>query len=411
MTQSPPDYRRALVILGLAVFVSMCGVGIIVPFLPIYARELGANGVLMGLIFCSFSLSRGLVVPLVGGLSDRWGRKVFIILGQAGYALVAVLFIYTASPMGLVLDRLLQGIFAAMVLPIAMALVADAAPLGMEGRVFGGFNMFFLMGFGLGPLIGGAVYEYVGLNANFWLMAILSLASLVAVALLVKEPPAEQRSTGKRGFREMWRLAQDRTFAAVLVARMGAAVGMSCFIAFMPVIATDHGLGNLQVGACLTANVLVMTLLQKPFGRLADNTSRLGLAVAGQAASGIMKMLIPFGSDFFWLMVLSMGEGIFAGMALPAMTALAVSRGKALGQGMGLVTGAFTMALSVGVFFGPVTGGLAVDLSGLPAAALWLGGGVAVISSLGMWFLGKGAELPSLESAEQVAPVERILKG
>ena len=411
MTQPAPSYRRDLVILGLAVFVSMCGVGIIVPFLPIYARELGASGVIMGLIFSSFSLSRGLVVPLVGGLSDRWGRKGFIILGQAGYAVVAVLFIYTASPMGLVMDRLLQGVFAAMVLPIAMALVADAAPLGMEGRVFGGFNMFFLMGFGVGPLIGGAVYEYAGLNANFWLMAGLSLASLAAVALFVKEPPVEQRSTGKRGFREMWSLAHDRAFGAVLVARLGAAVGMSCFIAFMPVIATDHGLGNLQVGACLTANVLVMTLLQKPFGRLADNTSRLGLAVTGQVASGIMKMLIPFGTDFFWLMLLSMGEGVFAGLALPAMTALAISRGKAMGLGMGLVTGSFTMALSVGVFLGPVAGGLAADLSGHAAAALWLGGGTAVVSGLAMWFLGKGAEVPPLEPAERLAPVERILKG
>ncbi|MCB2225772.1 MAG: MFS transporter [Desulfarculaceae bacterium] len=411
MTSPAPSYRRALVILGLAVFVSMCGVGIIVPFLPIYARELGASGVLMGLIFSSFSLSRGLVVPLVGGLSDRIGRKPFIILGQAGYAAVAILFIYTASPFGLVMDRLLQGVFAAMVLPIAMALVADAAPLGMEGRVFGGFNMFFLMGFGVGPLIGGAVYEYAGLNANFWLMAGLSLASLAAVALFVKEPPKEQRSGGKRGFREMWGLAQDRTFAAVLVARLGAAVGMSCFIAFMPVIATDHGLGNLQVGACLTANVVVMTLLQKPFGRLADKTSRLGLAVVGQMASGAMKMLIPFGTDFFWLMLLSMAEGVFAGMALPAMTALAISRGKALGQGMGLVTGSFTMALSVGVFFGPVTGGWVVDLTGHSAAALWLGGGTAVLTGLIMFLLGRGADIPPLEAAEELAPVERILKG
>jgi len=375
--------------------------------LPIYARDLGAGGALMGLIFSSFSLSRGLIVPLVGSLSDRWGRKPFIILGLAGYALVALLFIWTRTPGGLVLDRLLQGIFAAMVLPIAMALVADVAPPGMEGRVFGGFNMFFLMGFGVGPLIGGAVYEYLGLTANFWLMAGLSLASLVAVVLFVKEPPAGQRSSGRGGIKEMLALAHDRPFAAVLVARFGAAAGMGCFIAFMPLIATDHGLGNLQVGACLTANVLVMTLLQKPFGRLADKTSRLALAVCGQVASGIMKMLIPLGSDFFWLMVLSMAEGIFAGLALPAMTALAISRGKELGQGMGLTTGAFTMALSVGVFLGPVSGGWAADLSGTHNAALWLGGAMAIIAGLAMWFLGAG-QAPPLEPAEEVAPVDRI---
>ncbi len=396
-----------LLILGMSVFVAMCGVGIIVPFLPLYARDLGASGALMGLIFSSFSLSRGLVVPLSGSLSDRWGRKPFIILGLGGYALTALLFIWTTTPTGLVLDRLLQGVFAALVLPIAMALVADATPPGMEGRIFGGFNMFFLMGFGVGPLIGGAVYEYLGLEANFWLMAGLSLAALAAVALFVKEPPAAQRSSGKAGFGQMLALAKDRPFAAALVARFGAAVGMSSFIAFMPLIATDHGLGNLQVGACLTANVVVMTLLQKPFGRLADRTSRLALAVCGQVASGIMKILIPQGSDFFWLMLLSMGEGVFAGMALPALTALAISRGKELGQGMGLTTGAFTMALSLGVFLGPVSGGWAADLSGNHNAALWLGGGITILAGLAMWVLGAG-QVPPLKPAEEVAPVERI---
>jgi len=404
----PLAYRRMLLILGLATFVAMTGVGIIVPFLPIYARGLGASGVMMGLIFSCFSLSRGMTVPLVGSLSDRWGRKPFIILGLAGYAVAAVLLVWTVTPGELVLNRLFQGVFAAMVLPIAMALVADVTPPGMEGRVFGGFNMFFLMGFGVGPLIGGAVYEYLGLQANFWLMAGLSLAALLAVALFIKEPPPEQRSTGKRGLKEMMILVKDRPFAAVMVARFGAAAGMGCFIAFLPVIATDLGLNNLQVGACLTANVLVMTLLQRPFGRLADNTSRLALAVGGQLASGIMKVLIPYGGDFLWLMVLSMAEGVFAGLALPALTAMAISRGKALGQGMGLTTGAFTMALSVGVFLGPVSGGWAADLSGDNNAALWLGGLAAIISALVMWLMYATDKTPPLEPAEELLPVERI---
>jgi MFS family permease len=239
-------------------------------------------------------------------------------------------------------------------------------------------------------------------------MAGLSLAALLAVALFIKEPPAEQRSTGKRGLKEMIALAKDRPFAAVLVSRFGAAAGMGCFIAFLPVIATDLGLNNLQVGACLTANVLVMTLLQRPFGRLADKTSRLALAVSGQVASGIMKILIPYGGDFAWLMVLSMAEGVFAGLALPALTAMAISRGKALGQGMGLTTGAFTMALSVGVFLGPVSGGWAADLSGDNNAALWLGGSAAIISGLVMWVMYATDKTPPLEPAEEVAPVERI---
>lgn len=405
----PPSYRRALLLLGMTTFVAMTGVGIIVPFLPLYARDLGASGVMLGLIFSSFSLSRALVVPWLGGLSDRWGRKPFIIAGMTGYGITSLLFMLADSSEALVFTRMLQGVFAAMVLPIAMALVADITPPGMEGRSFGSFNMYFLMGFGVGPVIGGAVYEHAGLNANFLLMFVLSVAAALTVLFFVNEPSAELRSGGKRGLREMIHLAGDRAFLAILIARAGAAAGMSCFLSFMPLVASGHGLGTLGVGLCLTANVLVTTAMQRPAGWLADRMPRLPLAVGGLALSGTMKIFIPWGSDLFSLMLLSMGEGIFAGMALPALTAMAVSRGKVLGKGMGLTTGAFTMALSVGVFLGPVSGGWTVDLSGISGAALWLGGGSAVASALLLWLLhprGQGQH-PEVK-AQHFTPVDRL---
>ncbi|MCB2193227.1 MAG: MFS transporter [Deltaproteobacteria bacterium] len=407
MTQ--PSYRSALYILGVTTFVAMTGVGIIVPFLPLYARDLGANGVMLGLIFSSFSLSRAFVVPWLGGMSDRWGRKPFIIAGMAGYGVTSLLFMWAGSAEALVFTRLLQGVFAAMVLPVAMALVADITPPGMEGRSFGAFNVFFLMGFGIGPVIGGTVYEYAGLNANFLLMCVLSVAAALTVLFAVKEPDAELRSGGKRGFKEMLHLARDRGFLAIMVARTGAAAGMSCFISFMPLVATGHDLGTLGVGLCLTANVLVSTAMQRPAGALADRLPRLPLTVVSMALSGTAKILIPWGSNLASLMLLSMADGVFSGMALPAMTAMAVSRGKELGSGMGLTTGAFTMALSVGVFFGPIGGGWAVDLSGISGAALWLGGGSAVASALLLWLLYAGVQDgQGRAGTEQTAPLDHL---
>lgn len=122
---------------------------------------------------------------------------------MAGYGVTSLLFMLADSAEALVLTRLLQGVFAAMVLPVAMALVADITPPGMEGRSFGAFNMFFLLGFGIGPVIGGSVYEYFGLNANFVLMFVLSVAAAITVALTVSEPGAELR-TGASGVFGRW---------------------------------------------------------------------------------------------------------------------------------------------------------------------------------------------------------------
>jgi DHA1 family multidrug resistance protein-like MFS transporter len=69
--------KRTLVILILALFIAVLGVGIIAPIIPIYATDLGATGVTLGLMIAAFSISRGALQPVVGGLSDRQGRKRF----------------------------------------------------------------------------------------------------------------------------------------------------------------------------------------------------------------------------------------------------------------------------------------------------------------------------------------------
>jgi len=70
--------KKTFPILALSVFSSMLGVGIISPLLPLYAENLGATGIWLGIIFSSFSISRTVFMPIIGRLSDRRGRKIFL---------------------------------------------------------------------------------------------------------------------------------------------------------------------------------------------------------------------------------------------------------------------------------------------------------------------------------------------
>jgi len=388
---NPHSFRVRRLILELTVFVSMLGVGIIVPFLPIYAREMGASAFVMGAIFSSFSAARALAMPYVGGLSDRKGRKPFIMAGLLGYAVLALALVWAAAPWELVLNRVLQGLFAAMVLPVSMALVADLTPPGREGAVFGGFNTSFLLGFGVGPLLGGAVYDSVGLNANFYLMAMLSLVSLLMVAFLVGEPQDVKRTVGKGGWGEQLALLKDRPLLSVFLARALSALGMGCFVAFLPILAADKGLSNTQLGWLLAVNVLVMTGLQAPCGWLADRWSRVGLAALGLALSGASKGMLPLPGDFQGLLFLCVTEGVAAGLALPALTALAVSHGRRVGAGMGVTMGSFGMAMSLGVFVGPLAAGLLADWLGM-AYAFYLAGSATVLGAACLFLPDKPGE-------------------
>ena len=66
--------RKVFPVLALSIFSSMLGVGIISPLLPLYAENLGATGIWLGVIFSSFSITRAVFMPFIGKLSDRWGR-------------------------------------------------------------------------------------------------------------------------------------------------------------------------------------------------------------------------------------------------------------------------------------------------------------------------------------------------
>ena len=129
--------RHILIPLLLSVFIALLGIGIIVPVMPVFAASLGAGGLALGFIIAAFSITRGFCQPLVGNLSDRWGRKGFLVCGLTVYALVGLLIPEANSVGKLVLIRTLHGVGSAMIVPIAMAYVSDLAPMGSEGRYMG----------------------------------------------------------------------------------------------------------------------------------------------------------------------------------------------------------------------------------------------------------------------------------
>ena len=88
---------KIFITLFFAIFAAVTGIGIVVPLLPVYAREIGASGIDIGLILGSFSLSRGLFLPYFGRMSDRNGRKPYIVAGLLSYSIISVAFIFSKN--------------------------------------------------------------------------------------------------------------------------------------------------------------------------------------------------------------------------------------------------------------------------------------------------------------------------
>jgi multidrug resistance protein len=373
---------RVFPILAISIFACMLGSGIVVPLLPLYAESLGASGLWLGLIFAAFPLSQFLATPVFGRLSDRKGRKLFISIGLLAYAIISFGFIYTNTVSQLVLMRFLHGLAGALILPIAQAYVGDISPPGEEGKWMGYANAAFFSGFGFGPLIGGVLSEHLGMDAAFLAMGVLSLLAFTITIFFLPSIKPKQSTTSYPSFGEM---SRSGMIIGLFLFRLTLSLGRSIFFIFLPILATySLGLRPSLVGILLAVNILLMSLLGIPSGRIADRLSRRFLVVVGCLVSSMFLVAVPLGNTFGLLLALAVLGSVGSAIAIPAASALVVEQGKKYGMGSSIAL--FSMAFSIGMVVGPVTGGVIADFTGINSAFYF--GAVITLVGAGLftWF-------------------------
>jgi MFS family permease len=360
----------------------MLGSGIVVPLLPLYAESLGASGFWLGIIFAAFPISRVLTTPVFGRLSDHKGRKPFISIGLLAYGIISFGFIYTNTVFQLVLMRFLHGLAGAAILPIAQAYVGDISPPGEEGKWMGYANAAFFSGFGFGPLMGGVLSEHLGIDAAFLAMGVLSLLAFTVTIFFLPAIDPKRSATYYPSFGEMSRSSMT---ISLFTFRLTLTIGRTIFFIFLPILAANNlGLRPSLVGIILAVNILLMSLLGIPSGRIADRLSRRFLVVCGCLVSSIFLMAVPQGYTFGLLLALAVLGSMGSAIAVPAASALVVEEGRKYGMGSSIAL--FSMALSIGMVVGPIVGGAITDFAGINSAFYF--GAVITLVGAGLfaWF-------------------------
>ena len=352
--------RKVFPVLALSIFSSMLGVGIISPLLPLYAENLGATGIWLGVIFSSFSITRAVFMPFIGKLSDRWGRKPFVSLGLLVYSVISLGYIWAGSVPQLTLVRLIQGAAAGMIIPISLAYIGDISPRGEEGRWMGYFNAAFFTGFGLGPLIGGALSDHFGMHAAFSVMGGLNFLAFLTTSFLLPDSGQGKRESSP----SLRRVLQSSLFKGLFSFRLSYALGRGIFATFLPLFASIYvGLRPTAIGILLATNILLMSMLQICSGKMADRLNRKALVILGSFISLTYLALIPLAQNFWGLLGLCILGGLGGVISLPAASALVVEEGRRFGMGASM--GTFAMAFSIGMAAGPIISGGLADLTNI----------------------------------------------
>jgi len=182
-------------------FQVMLGFGIVIPILPFFARELGANSVQMGLLVTAWAGAQFLFAPWWGSLSDRVGRRPILLLGLLGNAVSFGFTAFANSIWVVMLARFMGGVLSAATIPTAQAYIADISPpaerTGRLSAMGAAMNLGFVGGPAMGGLLAGVGLDY----RQFFLTAMaLALLNFVAAFFILPEPPERKVAASRRQF-------------------------------------------------------------------------------------------------------------------------------------------------------------------------------------------------------------------
>lgn len=197
MTIDPESKKRVLPIIAMALFIDSMGIGIIIPVAPQLVMQLSGLGLaeaasIAGWLTLTYASMQFLFSPILGNLSDRFGRRPIILASLAALAVDYVLMGWAPTLAWLFLGRLVAGI-AGATFATANAVVADVIPAEKRAKYFGLNGAAWGMGFIVGPIIGGLLGAY-GSRVPFFAAAIFTAVNFLIAFLVLRETlPLDKR--------------------------------------------------------------------------------------------------------------------------------------------------------------------------------------------------------------------------
>jgi MFS family permease len=356
------------------------------PLLPIFAASLGAGDVLLGFIVSVSTLTGMILKPFFGVLSDRWGRRAWLIAGTVLFAGMPFVYGFVHTPEELFVIRIVHGLATAIYGPVTLAYVAEQThPLQRAGK-FGVFSLARSAGYIVGPAAAGWLLMRIDPVQVFTVIGLLSCLIFVPVLLL----PKPQTTSGqahpplRRQIRQALR-AGGTTPAVWISGGLDAIVYIASYAlrAFLPIYGLSLGMSVVEVGLFFSLQEAASMVLKPLGGRLGDRWGHLQAIALGMLLFGSTLPLLTWAPTVLKMMVLAGTYGAAQALVFPSTTALVSTQidARHLGAGMGL-SGALNNA---GKVVGPILGGFLIHRFDFALTLQWMG--LMLLASAGLVWL------------------------
>jgi DHA1 family tetracycline resistance protein-like MFS transporter len=357
--------RSALLVVCLAVFVDMLGFGTILPALPFHAQRLGGAGLWVGALLTAYSAAQFLAAPVLGALSDRYGRRRLLLLSLVGSMVSLALTGIAGSLVLLLAARAVSGAFGGAI-AIGQAYATDLTEAKDRTRALGLVGASVGLGFVFGPAIGAGLAALgMGFAGTCFVASGLAAVNIAHGVVLLPRATLDHRAQLLPGggfgrlatLRSALREPRLRPVLLAIFSVVFAFAGMETTFALLG--AQRFGLGPARFGLVFAGVGVVMVVVQGGLvGRVTDRWGDRRVAVAGAAllAFGLVALpFVPAWLGYLTLGVVAVGQGL-----LSTTTAVLVAHGG--GQRLGGAFGVGQSAAAAARATGPLVAGEVFDI-------------------------------------------------
>ena len=358
------NQKRNLLVIVVIALVNALGYGIIIPVLYSYSQKFGLTDFQNGLLFSIFSICQFLATPLIGRLSDKYGRRPMLLVSIAGTAASFFLMAFAPSAIFLFLARALDGITSGNI-PVASAVISDTTEPKDRAKGFGIIGASFGFGFVFGPAIAALTLQF-GTSIPFIIAGIVSVIAVILTYILLPETNKHMGQTKKGPLFDMKKLlfsVTDERVGMTLILSFLYSLAFSLFIyAYQPVSVKILHLTATQISLNFTIFGLVGLLSQVFI--IPKVTKFLGerrtLIVAFGILTGTFFSLFLVNS-FLMLVIISVIQALANGFISPLIQSILSKEADSSSQGS--IQGLNQSYVSIGMIIGPIVGGAIASFS------------------------------------------------
>lgn len=363
--------NRNLAIIALIALVNMLGYGIIIPILYAYSKQYGLSDFENGLLFSIFSVFQFISTPIIGRLSDKYGRRPMLLISIIGTALSFFMTAFAPNAAFLFIARALDGITAGNI-PVIFAVISDSTKPEERAKAFGIVGSAFNFGFVFGPAIAAFTVGF-GSGVPFIIAGVITMVAAALTALYLPETNKHMGEV-KQGklfdFPKMWRTLFDPNVGLTFIISLVFFLAFACAImfGFQPFTMNILHITESE-NAILFTLFGVVGLISQTF--LVDRYSKkfgMKKAFSNALILTAISLVIMFFSKSLWIFIIaSIILGIFNSFVQTLIPTILSQEADAKSQGS--IMGLNASYQSLGMIFGPILGG-AVATIAIPWAFL-----------------------------------------